>query len=93
MGLLFPEAIDDLLPSGFIAVGLTVTYHFSRRSSWDRKLFIAIALAIVTIGIGILNDNMIDGILAFGAIAEALVLISWAYGRISRPHRVPLSNS
>ena len=75
-----------------MAVALTLTYHFYRRSSRDRELFIAIALAVLTFGLGFLNYRMINEILALGAIAEALVLISWAYGRISRPPRVPLSN-
>ncbi len=44
------------------------------------------------IGIGILNPLVFGSILVLGIITEAPVLISWAYGRISRPPRVPLSN-
>ncbi|MHA2174465.1 MAG: hypothetical protein ACXABI_06520 [Candidatus Hodarchaeales archaeon] len=92
LALLFPDGINDLFPAGFMAVGLTVTYHFSRRSSRDRELFYALALAVVTFGIGFLNSDITGTILALGAIAEALILISWAYGRISRPPRAPLNS-
>ena len=88
LALLFDDfgSVDLILPIGLMAGGLVLDLMFARNSSRDPALFIAIAIGILTVGLGMLFSDFdsMNLIFSAGFFAFGLLVIVWSLKRILR---------